>query len=217
MRSRWTKPALISLSMAVLCAGGCGPGSRESNTSPTTQRDNADANEQMANTGNDADHTVELGPVVTFVGLSAHVPTDWQSEMPTSDMRVAQFVLPGADGAGDASLVIYDFGPGQGGTTLDNINRWRGQVTDGDRVPVTPIIVEANVAGMSITKVEATGRYSSGMQGDGEVHADTTVINVQLIKSPEQSVFFKLVGPKETVAAHRAGFEAMLGSIKVAQ
>src|SRR5688572_14868402 len=36
----------------------------------------------------------------------------WTVETPASAMRKAQYLLPGADGAADASLVVYHFGPG---------------------------------------------------------------------------------------------------------
>lgn len=209
---------VTGLMVLTLCPIGCGGQSGESAPSPTTRRDAGTGTASETGTMENApeDGAVELGPTVEFVGLEARIPASWQSEMPSSTMRVAQFVLPGADDAGDAELIIYDFGPGQGGSVLDNIRRWAGQVTDADGDPVPPTVVEAEVNGMAITKVEATGTYASGMPGDSVVRPNTTVINAQLIKSPDQFVFFKLLGPQETVAAHRAGFEAMLSSLSSA-
>lgn len=210
---------LSGLMVLTLCGVGCSGQTEESSPSPTTRRNAGASGTSDAGTMNDApgDGSVELGPAVEFVGLRARVPASWQSEMPSSNMRAAQFVLPGAEGAENAELIIYDFGPGQGGSVLDNIRRWASQVTDAEGNPVPPTVVEAQVNGMAITRVEATGTYASGMPGDAQVRPNTTVINAQLIKTPDQFVFFKLLGPEETVEAHRAGFEAMLSSIAVVE
>src|SRR6476619_5828046 len=46
------------------------------------------------------------------------VPEGWMVEKPTSEMRLAQYKLPKANGdAEDALLVVFYFGPGKGGTT----------------------------------------------------------------------------------------------------
>ena len=48
-------------------------------------------------------------------------------------MRVAQYRLPKAEGdTEDASLVLYYFGQGQGGSTAANIERWVGQMKQAD-------------------------------------------------------------------------------------
>src|SRR5882762_5909165 len=45
-------------------------------------------------------------------------PEGWVVETPTSEMRHAQYKLPKVGGDGeDGLLVLYYFGPGQGGTT----------------------------------------------------------------------------------------------------
>ncbi len=201
------------LGLTLLCAG-CG-GSGSETITPTTQRSASSGTETgtASSNGQPEGGEVELGPSVEFVGLVAKVPASWQSEMPSSNMRVAQFRLPGVDGADDAELAIFDFGPGMGGSVLDNIRRWTGQVTGPDGNAVPPTVVEATIGDMTITKVESTGTFMSGMPGDSSVRENTTVINAQLIKSPDQFIFFKLIGPRATVEANRAGFEAMLGSI----
>src|ERR1700704_1901997 len=52
-------------------------------------------------------------------------PEGWVVEKPSSEMRLAQYKLPKADGdSEDALLIVYYFGPGQGGTPEANIERW---------------------------------------------------------------------------------------------
>jgi hypothetical protein len=49
--------------------------------------------------------------------LRYNVPEGWQAEKPNSNMRVAQYKLPKAEGdSADAELVLYYFGQGQGGS-----------------------------------------------------------------------------------------------------
>ena len=65
--------------------------------------------------------------------LKFRVPAGWVEEERTSSMRVAQYKLPKAPGdTEDASLVLYYFGPGQGGSTTANIERWVGQMKQPD-------------------------------------------------------------------------------------
>ena len=61
--------------------------------------------------------------------LRFKMPDGWVSESPSSKMRVAQYKLPKAEGdAEDASLVVYYFGPAQGGSVDANIDRWISQI-----------------------------------------------------------------------------------------
>src|SRR5678815_1665505 len=65
--------------------------------------------------------------------LKFRVPAGWVEEERTSSMRVAQYRLPKAPGdTEDASLVLYYFGQGQGGSTMANIDRWITQMKQAD-------------------------------------------------------------------------------------
>ena len=65
--------------------------------------------------------------------LHFKAPDAWTAEKPTSNMRIAQYKLPKADGdPEDASLVLYYFGAGQGGNVQANIDRWIGQMQQSD-------------------------------------------------------------------------------------
>src|SRR4051812_45758398 len=61
--------------------------------------------------------------VVVRVGpISAKAPKDWKEERPEGRMRANQFRLPGAEGAGDAELIVFR---GIGGTARANVDRWK--------------------------------------------------------------------------------------------
>ena len=72
-----------------------------------------------------------------FVGLTAPKPVTWIEHPPTSSMRAANYTVPGRDGSEAAHIVVFYFGPTQGGTIEDNISRWRSQfqVTDSGDLP----------------------------------------------------------------------------------
>src|SRR6185295_5719313 len=85
------------------------------------------------------------------------VPAGWQEEKPNSNMRVAQYKLPKAEGdSADAELVLYYFGQGQGGSKQANIDRWLNQMQQADGSPSKDKAKIANttVNGMAVTTVD---------------------------------------------------------------
>ena len=66
-----------------------------------------------------------LGGTTTGGQLVWTVPDSWTSEPPANAMRRAQYRVPGP--GGDAELVVFYFGPGEGGDPRANAERWAGQ------------------------------------------------------------------------------------------
>src|SRR3954452_13567431 len=67
------------------------------------------------------------GEAVEIDGLKSTAPATWKKGQPASQMQYAVFVLPKAEGdKEDASLTIFFFNPGQGGTADQNVKRWQG-------------------------------------------------------------------------------------------
>src|SRR5206468_7608184 len=63
-------------------------------------------------------------------GLRFTVPSAWTRVPAPSDVRAAQWRIPGTDGDADnAELVLFYFGKGKGGGTQENLDRWYGQFT----------------------------------------------------------------------------------------
>ena len=66
------------------------------------------------------------GTPVTIDGLPPPHPQSGRN-CPPPPMRFKQFTIPAAAGdQNDAELVIFFFGPGQGGGTDANLTRWKG-------------------------------------------------------------------------------------------
>src|SRR6266550_308854 len=101
--------------------------------------------------------------------LRFKVPEGWTTEKPTSDMRVAQYKLPKAEGDNeDGVLIVYYFGLGQGGPAQANIDRWISQIKQPDgqsskeRAKTDTMVVN----GLQVNTVDVTGNYSGGMSPD---------------------------------------------------
>ena len=137
--------------------------------------------------------------------VSYKVPEGWTVEKPTSEMRVAQYKLPKAAGDGeDALLVVYYFGPGQGGTTQANIDRWLNQVKqpDGSDSKAKAKTETQTVNGLQVTTLDVTGTYSGGMSQDSAPKDANSIYRLRgaVIETPKGSYFVKLTGPEKTVS-----------------
>jgi hypothetical protein len=132
------------------------------------------------------------------------VPEGWTVEKPTSEMRVAQYKLPKAAGDGeDALLVVFYFGPGQGGTTQANIDRWVNQVKqpDGSSSQDKARTETMTVNGLPVSTVDVKGTYSGGMSQDSAPKDANSIYRLRgaVIETPKGSYFVKLTGPEKTV------------------
>src|SRR5438132_4911085 len=68
-------------------------------------------------------------------------PEGW-SEVPASSMRYASFAVGNENGKIDISVVTF---PGEGGSDVDNVNRWRQQI---GLPPMNPAAVASQVASL---------------------------------------------------------------------
>ena len=150
--------------------------------------------------------------------LKLQAPDGWISEQPSSSMRVAQYKLPGD--AGDAGLVVYYFGPGQGGSVDANLERWIGQMqqSDGSSSRAKAKTETTTVNGMNTTLLDVTGTFSAGdMTGGGG--SGQAIPNARMraavIETPKGAYYVKLVGPEKTVERWDAGYMAFIKSAQL--
>lgn len=137
--------------------------------------------------------------------LRYKVPDGWITEKPSSSMRAAQYVLPKVEGdPEDASLVLFYFGRGQGGSVEDNMARWIGQLEqpDGTASRQRAKIENRTINGLKVTTVNLTGTYTAEMMpGSGSRQNKPSYrLRGAIIETPKGSYFAKLVGPEKTVA-----------------
>jgi hypothetical protein len=134
--------------------------------------------------------------------LQFKAPEGWISERPTSTMRAAQYKLPGEATGGDASLVVFFFGAGQGGSVQANLDRWTGQMQQPDGTPSKDKAKteQIKVNGMNVTLLDVTGTYNdSGMGGGSPQTVQDARMRAAVYETAKGSYFVKLTGPKQTV------------------
>jgi hypothetical protein len=148
-------------------------------------------------------------------GLKFTVPAGWVEEERTSSMRVAQYRLPRVEtDAEDASLVLYYFGQGQGGSTTANIERWVGQMKQAEGSAAKQDQFETN--GLKVTTVDVSGTYvAETAPGSGTFHNQPGYrLRAAVVETPNGSYFVKLVGPEKTVTRWNESFLSYLKSFE---
>lgn len=159
------------------------------------------------------------GNKLQVAGIAFTVSDDWKNVPPASKLRSAQYALPGP--GGDAELTVFYFGPGQGGSVQNNINRWVGQFKSDD--PTTdsvPLDVGQLVQDtLQVTMVKVQGTYDPGtmpgMPDPGGPKPKYALFGIVVDGGPEGPLFVKTTGPKATLDAQNANLEAFAKSAKV--
>ena len=144
-------------------------------------------------------------------GLTWTVPDGWVEVQPSSSVRRAQYRVPGS--AGDGEMVVFYFGPGQGGDPMANATRWANQFSqpDGSSSLDQLKTSEQTVAGLSVLRVELDGRYQNPFTSDPPI--DEATLLAAIVSGPDANWFFKLTGPSATVESNRTAFESLVGSL----
>ena len=166
-----------------------------------------------------------LACLVTLHGIAAAQkselkfkgPAGWIEEERTSSMRVAQYRLPKAEGdTEDASLVLYYFGPGQGGSPAANIERWLGQMKQEDGAAKGGKMTTTETARLKMTSVDVSGTYvAETAPGSGTFHNKPGYrLRGVVVETPNGSYFVKLVGPEKTVAQWNDSFLSYIQSFE---
>ena len=163
----------------------------------------------------------EKGHRSEAAGLRYVVPAEWSREPSPSDMRAAQFRVPHAVAdAEDGKLVLFFFGPGQGGSAEQNVERWTGQFTQpGDKPSKDAAVVTIRtVNGLKQTSIDIAGTYKPmQMGGAGGAAKPGWRLLGAVVEGPGGPWFWHLTGPEATVAAAKPQFEALLASLEAHQ
>jgi hypothetical protein len=139
-------------------------------------------------------------------GFTWDVPEGWQ-RAEDRPMRVATFTC----GPGNAvECYVSTLGAGAGGT-LANVNRWLNQMGE---EPVTEsqlaALPEVSLLGEDVPLVAAQGDYTDVTGATAENYGLLGAMR----ELPQATVFVKMVGPRDAVAAERERFVAFCESIK---
>lgn len=146
--------------------------------------------------------------VAKFAGLSGPKPATWISHPPATQFAVAEYAIPGRDGADQGRIVVST----AGGTLDMNVARWKAQFRGGpDGGAVEPVISKVEAGDLSIDVVEFAGEYR-GM-GGGFTPGQLMITGI-VPSTNNQQVFIKFIGPAKTVEANREAFMELLRGLK---
>jgi hypothetical protein len=188
--------ALSILTTAIIVTFACsGESSPQSEASPPA-----------APTG--AETTATDGAVIVVPGARFAAPAGWILREPSSSMRLAEAEIPG-DG-GPAVLTVFFFGPGGGGGTEANLQRWAGQIA----AETDPVRAGFEVDGYTVSTIAVEGTLQPSRMGTGPTEAvPGSKLVGAVVEGPGGPWFFKMTGPAATVASAEHEFEAMLRSV----
>ena len=155
-------------------------------------------------------------PLAQSGSLTFTTPAEWKSRQPASSMRVAEFVVPRAQGDPENGEVIVYFFGGTGGSVDANVQRWIGQFqqpagapTDGNRASTT-------VGDLKVTTVDVSGTYVAEVRpGSTERHNKPNFrMRAAIVETPRGPYFVKFTGPARTVQAASPAFERFIKSLE---
>ena len=144
-------------------------------------------------------------------GIAWTVPGRWSVE-PGTSMRLATYAVPAPGGGESGSCGVFYFGPGQGGSTEQNIARW---VDEFENAPA-PERSSRTVGGLEVLRLRVRGDHlaHAGMGGPAQGQQRNYELLGAIVEGPSGSVFFKLTGPAQVVDGAVKEFDAMLESLR---
>ena len=166
------------------------------------------------------DGTADEHPKQVKAGnLFFRVPTDWIQQTPASSMRKAQFEIPvKGDNNESASVVVYYFGPNQGGSVEANLKRWELQFEAPEEISLTDFkkLEEKRSAGLNVTILELAGTYVAPLspRNPNVRHNKPNYrLFAAVVETADGPFFFKIVGPAQTMEQQRAHFMLLIDSL----
>ena len=136
-------------------------------------------------------------------------PAQWKKQ-PSTSMRQLSYLVEGDEGAStDISLVILR---GAAGGTLDNVNRWRGQLGQ-------PAFDDATLKQSSQTLTTPVGEAVvveiEGLAAGSDAKKDGRMVGV-IVNKGSDAWFYKMRGNDAITAAQKATFMEWVKSVKPA-
>ncbi len=154
-----------------------------------------------------------------ITGVTITVPESWEAvpEDQLAPMRVAQFTIPPAEGADrGAEVVAYNFGPGQGGSVLANVQRWLQQIEPEDSSANR--VYQTELQGVTVTEVYSKGTLLPSTMGMGptEPQSDSALYGIIIEGAPAGNVFLKITGDRKTIENAEPALATLAATVKTA-
>ena len=146
----------------------------------------------------------------TPVGVDWVVPRRWVNQI-GSGMRMATYIVPGAEPKDDAECAVFHFAPGQGGGVDANLDRWSGEFEKIARQDSR----RRTISGLALATLEVTGTFAGHTMKSEDATGPRPSWGLlgAIVEGPNGMVIFKLTGPTTTVSAAKPAFEEMLSSL----
>jgi hypothetical protein len=152
------------------------------------------------------------GGAASVASIDFDLPSGWQTETPSSSMRLAQASIPGKAGAG--TFAVFYFGPGGGGGVDANLKRWVEQMEPAPGFTPRPETFETST-GYRINLIDVPGTLKASTMGAGPTTAQAGArLLGAVVEGPGGPWFFKATGPDATIEGGRNAFVGMLRSIR---
>ncbi len=143
-------------------------------------------------------------------GITDEPPPDWQRQ-PPSPLRMLSYLVQDSGGArGEVSLVML--GGGAGGT-LDNVNRWRGQI---GLQPVDAAALTKDSVRLPSRLGELTVVDMAGVPEKGDPLVDGRIV-AAILPLGDRTYFFKLRGNPELANRRKQEFLKWIGTVRLPQ
>jgi len=146
--------------------------------------------------------------IITIQEYVIDKPATWFWLPPKSTIVSANYVVPSVGKNESALFSATFFNEGEGGHFTENIVRWKSMFRSNDGAPVKPEIVVIEVNGHDAVVAEFHGEY---MGAGAAWHLKDHALLVAEVREPTGNIYFKVIGPRETLDAHK---EAFLQAIK---
>jgi hypothetical protein len=145
-------------------------------------------------------------PVAPAIDLTWTADPTWRVQRNQNPMRKVTYLIPKVEGdAENGDLSISQVGGGADA----NIKRWGTQFEGGAQ----PTITTRMVGSIRVILVEDHGTYNGMMPGtEAPVPKTDWALLGAIVEATTPPYFFKLTGPKKTVAAAHNAFDAMVAS-----
>ena len=157
------------------------------------------------------------GKPMSIAGITFTPASEWQDFGP-SGMRAASYSYgPLEPDKDSATMAVFHFGPGQGGTIADNMQRWIKQFSlpDGRDPASAAIRYERQVAGYPAHVVTLFGIYNESVRpmSQEKVARENYRMVAIIVEAPGGNVFFKLTGPDYTAKIMIEAFITMINQV----
>lgn len=153
---------------------------------------------------------------VKLEGITLKTPANWKQQPPSNRLRLAQFVIPAAEGDKEPGELVVSFFQGDGGGVDPNLKRWNEQYTGDERkiklakgTSPQGSYYWSDVSGTYL-KSEGGGPFAPGKKTPMPGYRTLSVI---LQVPDEGNYFLRLTGPEKTVAAAAENFRKSFDAV----